>query len=196
MDFIQPKAFVVSAPSGSGKTTIIQAAIRDNPDFVLSVSHTSRKPRKGERDGVDYYFVDEDTFHGMIAQNAFLEWAEVHGNYYGTSIAEIRSLANQGKNVILDIDVQGAQQIRSNQQLVPVFIFIEPPSMDELKRRLKNRESETEETLEKRLNNARQELSFKDRYDYIIVNDTLERAVHEFVQIVKASGKQTTAAMR
>lgn len=196
MDFIQPKAFVVSAPSGSGKTTIIQAAIRDNPDFVLSVSHTSRKPRKGERDGVDYYFVDEDTFQGMIAQNAFLEWAEVHGNYYGTSIAEIRSLANQGKNVILDIDVQGAQQIRSNRQLVPVFIFIEPPSMDELKRRLKNRESETEETLEKRLNNARKELSFKDRYDYIIVNDTLERAVHEFVQIVKASGKQTTAAMR
>ena len=184
MEITRPKVFVVSAPSGAGKTTIIHQAIARNPNIFLSVSHTSRVPRKSEREGLDYYFVSAEVFRQKISRNEFLEWAEVHGNYYGTSLAEIKKLIAEGKVVILDIDVQGAQQVRKKHEIDPVYIFIEPPSLEELKRRLYERDSETEESLQKRIENAEREMQFKDEYDYVIMNDQLEKAVVEFSDII------------
>ncbi len=187
MEIIQPKLFVVSAPSGAGKTTIIHRAIGVVPELVLSVSHTSRRPREGEIDGSDYFFVDADDFTRKIENKEFLEWAEVHGNFYGTSVKEINKRIENGETVILDIDVQGAQQVRKNEEIKAVYIFIEPPSMDELKNRLANRGTESEESLQKRLKNAKHELTFKNQYDFVIVNDQLDSAVEEFVRIITRS---------
>ncbi|MCG8333381.1 MAG: guanylate kinase [Proteobacteria bacterium] len=184
MEIIRPKLFVVSAPSGAGKTTIIHRAIDVVPELVLSVSHTSRSPREGEIDGSDYFFLNTDEFKKKIEKKEFLEWAEVHGNYYGTSIKEINKRIKKGETVILDIDVQGAQQVRKNEDIKPLYIFIEPPSMDELTNRLVNRGTETEETLQKRIKNAKHELTFKNQYDFVIVNDQLDKAVEEFVGII------------
>jgi guanylate kinase len=187
MEINQPKLFVVSAPSGAGKTTIIHHAIDSVPDLVLSVSHTSRLPRGGEHHGVDYFFVNTDEFRKKIEMGEFLEWAEVHGNFYGTSLKEIDNHLGDGKTVILDIDVQGAQQVRKRKLANAMYIFIEPPSMDELACRLENRGTETEESLQKRLKNAKQELTFKNQYDFVIINDQLDKAVEEFVGIIKGN---------
>ena len=184
MEIIQPKLFVVSAPSGAGKTTIIHRAIDAIPELVLSVSHTSRSPREGEIDGSDYFFINAEKFKEKIENNEFLEWAEVHGNFYGTSINEINNRIKYGETVILDIDVQGALQVRNNEDIKPVYIFIEPPSMDELKNRVLNRGTETEESLQKRIKNAKHELTFKNQYDFVIINDRLDEAVEEFVGII------------
>ncbi len=185
MEIIQPQLFVVSAPSGAGKTTIIHRAIKILPEVTLAVSHTSRPPRKDERHGFDYFFLTARQFEQKIKQNEFLEWAEVHGNYYGTSIEEIKKRVEKGNIVILDIDVQGAQQVRKNKELNPTYIFIEPPSLEELKNRLKSRETESEASLQKRFNNALHELNFKNQYDFVIINDQLDKAVEEFVGIIK-----------
>lgn len=153
-------------------------------NLVLSVSHTTRSPRTGEKNGEDYYFISEGQFREMIENGDFLEWAKVHGNYYGTSKNHIYDLLNKGKLVVLDIDVQGAMQIRGVKEIRACFIFIEPPSLQELRHRLENRASESDASLRKRIENAEQELAFKNRYDFVIMNDDLDRAVKEFVEIL------------
>lgn len=190
MDVIQENLYLVSAPSGAGKSTIIHRVIDHVPNLVLSVSHTSRNPRPSEKDGVDYYFISSVDFKKKIEKSEFLEWAEVHGNFYGTSIKEINALLQQKKNVILDIDVQGALQIRQNKHFNPVYIFIVPPSLQELERRLKNRGTENSETMKKRLMNAEKELPYKDQYDHVIVNDVLDDAVNEFKRIIEKNSKR------
>ncbi len=179
-----PKLFVISAPSGTGKTTIIKQVITSLPTVTLSISHTTRSPRISEKDGVDYFFVDKETFRLKIEQGDFLEWAEVHGNYYGTSKKHIEETIEKGRIVVLDIDVQGAMQVKRIDNIKSVFIFIEPPSMEELIRRLETRGTESKESLERRVSNANKELQYKDQYDYVIINDDLGNAVKEMEELI------------
>jgi guanylate kinase len=152
----------------------------------FSVSHTTRPPRAGELAGKDYYFVKPITFQAMQEQDAFLEWAEVHGNLYGTSKAVIDNLIKEGKDVILDIDVQGARQIRDKAGMDAVFVFIAPPSLEELEQRLTNRGTDSESVIKTRLQNARQELADLDQYDYVIMNDVVENATEALRSIIIA----------
>jgi guanylate kinase len=177
--------FVVSAPSGAGKTTLCHKLCSALPRIRHSVSYTTRHPRPGEINDVHYTFAEKDTFRAMIAEGAFVEWAEVHGNYYGTSRKRIEELADEGIDVILDIDVQGARQIKEN---LPgcIFIFILPPSMEVLRNRLVERMSDPAEVIGIRLKNAILEIREYKNYDYVIVNDIMEDAFNELVSIVKA----------
>jgi len=177
---------VLSAPSGCGKTTIVRKVMRHLPGLVFSVSHTTRQPRPGEQDGVHYHFVDGDAFSAICNQQptGFLEWAEVHGNMYGTSVDEVSRHQRAGYDVILDIDVQGAVQVR--QRANPVTVFIAPPSLNELEQRLRGRGTEEEATIAVRLNNARKELACAGGYDYLIVNDQLDNAVESLRSIIIA----------
>jgi guanylate kinase len=177
---------VLSAPSGCGKSTILKKVMSGLPGLVFSVSHTTRSPRPGEQDGRDYHFVDRRTFIELRDRqpSGFLEWAEVHGNFYGTSRAEVEARLSRGEDVVLDIDVQGAAQIRQNAQ--PVTVFVVPPSLDELERRLRGRGTESEESLGLRLANAGREMQHADEYTYCIVNDDLDRAVESLRAIIIA----------
>jgi guanylate kinase len=177
---------VLSAPSGCGKTTIVRKVMGHLPGLVFSVSHTTRLARPGEIDGVHYHFVDGATFSTICNRQptGFLEWAEVHGNMYGTSVDEVDRHQRAGFDVILDIDVQGAAQVR--QRSNPVTVFIAPPSLHELERRLRGRGTENEVTVAVRLNNARKELACAGVYDYLIVNDRLEDAVESLRSIIIA----------
>lgn len=177
---------VLSAPSGCGKTTIVKRVMQGLPGLVFSVSHTTRPARTGEVDGRHYHFVDAAVFAALRNRQptGFLEWAEVHGNMYGTSVDEVAHHQHAGCDVILDIDVQGAAQVR--QRAKPVTIFIAPPSLAELERRLRGRGTESEATIAVRLNNARKELACADGYDYLIVNDRLEEAVESLRSIIIA----------
>lgn len=168
--------FIISAPSGAGKTTLLKPLLASIPAIGFSVSHTTRRPRPGEIDGQDYFFVDAEQFIRLREDGDFLEWAEVHGNFYGTSQRAVMTQLERGQDLILDIDVQGARQLQTRHGLGASFIFIAPPSLAELERRLTDRQTETAETIALRLGNARQELEAADRYDYIIVNDVLEQA--------------------
>ncbi|PIE60735.1 MAG: guanylate kinase [Desulfobulbus propionicus] len=178
--------FVMSAPSGCGKTTLIQKIMADTPGLVFSTSHTTRAPRAGEREGTDYYFVDDDTFLGLRDQESggFLEWAEVYGNYYGTSKAEVARLLATGRDVILDIDVQGAGQVM--RCAAPVTIFIAPPSLEELERRLRGRGTDDDATLSLRLAHAREEFQLASTYDYLVINDNLDEAQEVLQSIIVA----------
>lgn len=179
--------FVVSAPSGAGKSTIMDALIKGSEGSIrAAVSHTTRAPRRGETNGIQYHFVSKETFLAMRDEGDFIEWAEVHGNFYGTSQTMLNSLLSEGYDVLHDIDVQGARQLRP---LVPdaLFVFILPPSMEELSRRLRGRGTDTEEVIRTRLDNALGEIHDCDQYDYVIVNDSLERAVGDFSSIIRAS---------
>lgn len=177
---------VVSAPSGCGKTTILKKVMADLPGLVFSVSHTTREPRPGEEDGRDYHFVNSEQFKEIRDQqpSGFLEWAEVHGNYYGTSRQDVEARLAEGQDVILDIDVQGAKQIRQHGALVTIFIA--PPSLPELKRRLRSRGTESEESLAVRLANAGKEMQAADAYTYLIVNDKLDEAVRALKAVIIA----------
>jgi guanylate kinase len=178
---------VLSSPSGAGKTTLTRMLLQNCPDLRFSVSHTTRAPRNGEVDGADYHFVDRAEFLDLVARGAFLEWAEVHGNLYGTSSAEIdRARATAGCNgMIFDIDYQGARQIKSKVADV-VTAFLLPPSMDELQRRLRGRASETEETLSRRFNVAKREIEHYALFDYVVVNEHVQQAFDELRSIVVA----------
>lgn len=178
--------FVLSAPSGCGKTTMVQRLMQSLPGLVFSVSHTTRAPRGREVDGMHYHFVDVATFLTLRDQqpSGFLEWAEVHGNYYGTSVDAVQRQRVLGNDVLLDIDVQGAEQVRANGN--PVTVFIAPPSLSVLEQRLRGRGTESEATIDKRLRNARQELAAADDYEYLIVNDRLDDAVESLRSIVIA----------
>lgn len=177
---------VISAPSGCGKTTILRQVMRDLPGLVFSISHTTRQPRPGEEDGRDYHFVAREQFLAIRDRepSGFLEWAEVHGNCYGTGRDEVMARLEQGFDVVLDIDVQGARQIC--QAAEPVTVFIAPPSLDELARRLRGRGTETEKTIALRLRNARIEMEAASEYEYLIINDRLAEAVESLRAIIIA----------
>lgn len=169
--------FILSAPSGAGKTTILKEVMADLERLTFSVSHTTRKPRKNEEDGMDYHFVPVDLFKEMCAEGSFLEWAEVHGNYYGTSRSAVQQQLEQGLDVILDIDIQGAAIIAADPSVQAVTIFVAPPSVAELERRLRGRGTDNDETIAVRLGNAAKEMAAADVYDYLVVNDVLDEAV-------------------
>ena len=175
---------VLSGPSGSGKGTIVKELIKDE-QFLLSISATTRSPRQGEEEGVHYFFKTREEFEGMIAQNELLEYAEFCGNYYGTPKAFIENSVKNGKDVILEIEVEGAMQIK---KIYPdaVFIFVVPPSLTELENRLVGRNTEAREVIEQRLARAKEELALYTQYDYVVVNDRLVEAIDEIKCIVSA----------
>ncbi len=181
--------FILSAPSATGKSTLIQRLMTQYSEvssrLAFSVSHTTRPPRVGEIDGEHYYFVTQQTFDDMIAADAFVEWAVVHGLHYGTSKAEIERLQAVGNDVILDIDVQGAEQVLRQQPGVP-SIFILPPSYQEMERRLRSRALDDSEQIERRLINARREMLCYGSYQYVILNDELDRACEALAAIFLA----------
>jgi guanylate kinase len=178
---------ILSSPSGAGKTTLTRMLLEDCASLRFSVSHTTRAPRANEVDGRDYHFVDRAHFTDLVDKGAFLEWAEVHGNLYGTSIAEIdRARAASGcDGMIFDIDYQGARQIKSKVDDV-VAVFVLPPSMQELERRLRGRASETEEAVQRRFAVAKREIEHYALFDYVVVNDDVKRAFDELRSIVVA----------
>lgn len=175
---------VVSAPSGCGKGTIL-AEVLKNEKFYYSVSATTRSPRPGETDGVNYHFLKKDQFEELIKNGGMLEYAEYCGNYYGTPRDKVLEKINEGKNVILEIEVQGAMQIKEKCPEA-VFVFIAPPSVAELRNRLVNRGTETPEVIEKRVSEAAQEISFAYKYDYVVVNDVLDAAIDDFLSVIRA----------
>ncbi|MFC5437386.1 guanylate kinase [Rhodanobacter umsongensis] len=177
--------FVVAAPSGAGKSTLVNALLERERAISLSVSHTTRPPRPGEQYGRHYYFVERTEFEREIAEGVFLEHAEVHGNLYGTSRATVQELLAQGRDVLLEIDWQGAQQIRRSKPDC-VGIFILPPSRAELERRLRGRGSDSVEVIERRLLNSRGEIAHASQFDYILVNDVFDDALADLQAIVRA----------
>ena len=174
---------VVSAPSGSGKSTILHRLLEQRKDLHFSISATTRAPREGEQHGVDYYFVTRERFLEMIEEDAFLEHAEFVGNHYGTPRAEVEQRLEDGYDVYLDIDVQGALQVRAKRPET-LLIFILPPSMEELERRLISRGKDDMETIRRRLAEAARECSVKDRFDYVVINDEVDRAAAEISGII------------
>ncbi|MBW2506133.1 MAG: guanylate kinase [Deltaproteobacteria bacterium] len=178
--------FIISAPSGTGKTTILKKIVAAMDNVAFSVSHTTRAPRPVEQDGIDYFFIDKDNFARMQQQGLFLEWAEVHGNLYGTSSYAIQEATEQGRDLLLDIDVQGARQVKNKLGHTGVFVFIAPPSLEELARRLVGRSTESEDVITTRLKNAREEMKSLNQYDYVIVNDTVTEAVEVLKSIIIA----------
>ncbi|MFH1177276.1 MAG: guanylate kinase [Acidobacteriota bacterium] len=182
--------FIVSSPSGGGKTTLIRRVMaemeKEGRQSYFSISHTTRAPRSSERDGVDYHFVDRQAFHAMVARNEFLEYAEVHGQLYGTSRSEVEGRLAAGVDVFLDIDVQGARQVRSSvSDAVKIFVF--PPSEDELSRRLHARRQDSEATIALRMRNALKEMREYAEFDYAIINDRLDEATRVLTCIVTAA---------
>jgi guanylate kinase len=177
--------FVVSAPSGTGKTTVVERLVQVVPDLALSRSYTSRPMRPGEADGVDYNFITRSRFEQMIAAGAFLEWADVFGNLYGTGAADAERELNTGRDLVLVIDVQGARQVRSRGKDT-VGIFVMPPSYEVLEHRLRSRSKDSEEAIQRRLRTARAEVAAFEEYDYVIVNDELEACVERMRAIVIA----------
>jgi guanylate kinase len=177
--------FIVAAPSGAGKSTLVNALLQREPSISLSISHTTRPPRVGEQDGRHYFFIERGAFERQIAAGTFLEYAQVHGNFYGTSLAMVQALLDQGRDVLLEIDWQGAAQIRrAKPDCVSVFIL--PPSRAELERRLRGRGSDAPEVIERRLLNSREEIGHAHEFDYIVVNDNFEDALADLQAIVRA----------
>lgn len=178
--------FVIAAPSGAGKTTLTRMALAQNPRLALSISTTTRAPRPGECDGVDYHFVSVDAFKQMQTAGEFLESAEVHGNFYGTTCRGIEALLSEDRDVILEIDWQGAQQVRG---LYPesVGIFILPPSFDVLERRLQGRGQDSAEVIARRVANAREELQHLDEFPYVIINENLDEALAGLLAVFAAA---------
>ena len=182
--------FVISAPSGAGKTSICREILALLPGLRQSISYTTRAMRPGERDGVDYHFVDLDVFQRMIGDGAFVEWAQVHGNYYGTARAILEEASAEGADVLLDIDFQGAEQLRRS-GLSGVFIFILPPDMEELRKRLASRNTDDEDVIARRLANAAGEIAEAVNFDYLVVNDVFEQAVERIWAILIAESART-----
>ncbi|NOY90739.1 MAG: guanylate kinase [Deltaproteobacteria bacterium] len=177
---------ILSSPSGAGKSTLTHRLMQEVPELAFSVSHTTRAPRPNEVDGQDYHFIDQERFLELVRSNDFAEWAEVHGNFYGTSVAELERARQAGANVLLfDVDYQGARQIKAAlPQAVGVFIL--PPSMPELRRRLESRGTETPESLARRFAKAREEIGQYPFFDYLIVNDELQTALADLKGVLAA----------
>jgi len=178
--------YIVTAPSGAGKTTLVHAVLEREPGLALSISYTTRAPRPGEVDGRDYRFVSREEFLRLRDGGELLEWAEVHGNYYGTSRTWIETQLQQDRDVLLEIDWQGARQVR---RMFPhaVSIFILPPSLEALEARLRGRGTDSEATIARRLAAAREEMRHVEEFDYVIINDRLERAIDELTAVVRAA---------
>ncbi|MEY2633324.1 MAG: hypothetical protein RIR00_1978 [Pseudomonadota bacterium] len=178
--------FIVAAPSGAGKTTLVNMLLERDPGIKVSISYTTRPPRPGEEDGREYHFVTIPTFRSMIHRNEFLEWAEVHGNFYGTSKSWITAEMAAGNDVLLEIDWQGAQQVR---HIFPrsVGIFILPPSLEVLEARLTGRGTDSEEVIMRRLAAAQAEMRHVGEFDYVMINNDIQQAVGDFTAIVRAA---------
>ena len=182
--------FVLSGPSGAGKGTLVKRVLQRIPDAWVSVSATTRQPRPGEVDGKDYFFLDQPRFDELVSQDGFLEWAHVHGNSYGTLRSRVQERMDEGAQVILEIDVQGAFQVKKAMPEAHL-IFIEPPSLEELEPRLRGRGTETEEVICKRMKTAEVELAQKMEYDVQVINDELERATDELVSYIGSFANDT-----
>ncbi len=176
--------FIISAPSGAGKSTLCKALLGRFPDLLFSVSHTTRRPRPGETHGVEYFFTTKEDFVRGIEKSKWAEWAEVHGNFYGTSAEFLDKKLKNGEDVLLDIDVQGTIQILGRYP-DSTTIFIMPPSLDILRSRLASRKTESQEVIEARFANAEKEMAEKHRYRHVIVNDVLEEAIAELISLVE-----------
>lgn len=186
---------VVSGPSGAGKGTICKRLLEDNPSLGYSISATTRAPRTGEVNGVNYWFLSKEEFQEMIAQDGLLEWAEVYGNYYGTPAQKVRESLAQGKNIVLEIDTQGAALVREK---FPdgVYIYILPPSLEELKKRIIGRGTDSAESIERRLSCAREEMScVAEQYNYLVLNDEVELAVNRIEAIIEAEKYQVKRSL-
>lgn len=179
-----PRLIVISAPSGAGKTTLCQYLLRDFEELTLSISTTTRAPRGKEKEGTEYFFTDKATFEKRIAEGRFAEHALVHGNYYGTSKDVIEGAFAQGKSVLLDIDVQGAASLRKLYPQVCFDVFIAPPSLEVLEQRLRGRKTDSEETIQKRIKNAKNEMTRSGEFALIVVNNDLDRAYEELKKAV------------
>lgn len=178
--------YIVAAPSGAGKTTLVRLLLEGDPQILLSVSYTTRDPRPGETDGREYHFVDIAAFRQMIGRDEFLEWAEVHGNYYGTSKKWIAEQLTAGHDVLLEIDWQGAQQVR---KLFPgaIGIFVLPPSLEELERRLRGRGTDADAVIARRLAAAQDEMRHVGEFDYVIINNHLQEALEDLRAVTRAA---------
>jgi guanylate kinase len=176
--------FVITAPSGAGKSSLIDALLKDDPGLKLSISYTTRKPRPGEQNGREYHFVDEKAFLGMLERGEFFESAEVHGNRYGTSQAVIREALARGQDLVLEIDWQGAQQVR---RLLPecIGVFIQPPSVAELERRMRSRGQDADEVIRRRLASAEEEMSHAPEFNYVIINKDFDEAKRDLQAIIR-----------
>jgi guanylate kinase len=175
--------YVITGPSGVGKSTIIRRLRNEVPGLGYSVSHTSRKPRKKETDGVNYHFVDRETFEKMIGEEAFVEWAEVYHDLYGTSFSSLQSQTDQGLDVVMDLDSQGAKNIKKS-FADSILIYILPPSLEELEKRLRGRASDDEAEIKERLEKARREIENCVEYDYIIFNENLDKTLEEVASVI------------
>jgi len=177
------KLYVIAAPSGAGKTTLVKRLVKNSPDLRFSISYTTRRQRRTETNGVDYLFVDKDEFAALREQGALLESAEVFDNFYGTSREQVEKHLANGDNVILEIDWQGARQVRESMPEC-ITIFILPPSVEELERRLRDRKTDSEDVIERRLRDARSDMERGSEFGHIIINDDLDRAVAELESII------------
>ncbi len=188
---VKGKLLVFSAPSGSGKTTLVRHLLETFNDMAFSVSATSRSARKGETNGRDYYFLSTAAFKQKIEEHAFLEWEEVYPDvYYGTLLSEVERLRNEGKHVLFDVDVVGGLNIKKHYGSEALAVFVKAPSIEELEKRLRNRSTDTEESIAERVRKARWELGFAEQFDQIVVNDQLEEAKEKLIQIVQNFLKQ------
>ncbi len=178
---------VLSGPSGAGKSTIINAASEEIGEYYFSISTTTRAPRVGEKNGIDYFFVSKESFEEDIKAGNFLEYAEVHGNYYGTSLKPVREALEEGKLVIFDIDVQGHRLVRAKMNDITTSAFITPPTLQALEERLRARCTDDESVIVNRIENAKHEIKALGEYDFTIINDTVEKAAKEFVIVAKAA---------
>ncbi len=189
------KLIVISAPSGTGKTTVVKKLLRQTPNIVASVSFTTRKMRENEKEGIDYFFVDETTFENMIRNGDFLEYATVFGNFYGTEKGSVSQNLETGVNVILEIDWQGAQQIKSRMSSC-LMIFLIPPSKEVLLNRLKKRGTDSDEEIENRFNQAILDLEQSDKFDYVLVNDDLERVIEDISYCLEGKAHKINQSMK
>ena len=178
--------FVLSSPSGVGKTTLTKKIADQNTDFVISISHTTRKPRLNEIDGKDYYFISKQKFKELVKENSFYEHATIFDNNYGTLKIPVTEFLSQGKNVLFDIDWQGTQQLKKVKNLSPITIFILPPNIEVLKKRLLNRHKGQEELIEERMEKFNEEMSHWDEYNYVVVNDNLDKCYDRILSIIKS----------
>ena len=187
------KLFVIAAPSGAGKTTLVKRLVANHPDLRFSISYTTRKKRRTEVDGVDYLFIDTTTFETKRAEGELLECAEVFDNYYATSRSQVEKHLAEGHNVLLEIDWQGARQVR---EAMPqcVTIFVLPPSLEELERRLRDRRTDNPDVIARRLRDALSDMSHWDEFDYVIINDNLEQAVNDLESVLAGEGENCARA--
>lgn len=187
------KLFVFAAPSGAGKTTLVHAVVTKHPELRFSISYTTRKPRRNEADGVDYLFVTEEEFMRLRDEGEMLEYAEVFDNYYASSRSQVEKHLADNRNVILEIDWQGAQQVRESMPEC-VTIFILPPSVEELERRLRDRRTDSPEVIERRLRDALSDMSHWDEFDHVIINDDLNQAISDLEDVLAGKGEATATS--